>query len=670
MAYKAVYDRKIFYSPDSGYSVIQYKTEDNIPLEARTQYIGKNNEITRFTAVGYGMPQTDAVEVMLEGDWEKGKHGLQLIITNWEEIIPQTAEGVQAYLSSGIIKGIGEKTAEDIVKQFGIKALQILEKEPEKLLIVKGITESKLEAIKESYALSRPISGLMTFLAPYDITPYKAMKIQQSFGTNSLSIIKTSPFKLCKIPGFGFVTVDTIAMKIGCKPNDPLRIRGALFYALEESRSNEGHLCLEREDLCKKALKLLNKRLPKNKYLIKDEVNNELNLVISENELISNYNSVYLPNCYLNEGIVAKRVATRLMTSTPIYDISILLKNLSDKIGISLSHEQEQAVKTALNSNMSIITGPPGTGKTTVLKAIIYVYQTLFPGKSILLTAPTGRASRRMAESTGFQNAKTLHSALGLVSQDVNVKLRNDDLVDADFIIVDETSMVDMWLCLQLFNRLRPDTKLLMIGDPEQLPSVGAGNVFREFINCELIPIARLSQIFRQSNQSTIPFNARLINQGIKNLDYNNNDFIFRECEIPTDIPTMIYKIYLDEISRKGLENVQILSPMKERGDASSEKLNMAIQDIVNPASPNKPELKVNKKIFRLGDRVMQTKNKDEITNGDVGIIVSIDNGKVLINFSDPFKKRYISYDKIGMETIELAYAITIHSARRSLLKR
>ena len=664
MGFRATYKETVFHNAVNKYTVIKYKADDeNISDEAKERLGSLPIE---FTASGYGMPQTDAVEVMLDGVWEKGKYGFQFVIESWEEIIPQTAEGVQAYLACGLIKGIGEKTAADIVGQFGVGAIDILDGTPEKLLEIRGITESKLEAIKESYALSRPISGLMTFLAPYDITPNKAMKIQKKFGANSLSVIKSSPFKLCKIPGFGFLTVDSIAVKTGCKPNDPLRIRGALFYALEEARDDGGHLYLSTEDLCKKARKLLNKRLPKQSYLNLEEIKDELYATVTENGLIHKYNSIYLPTCFRTEGIVAKRVAELLLQSAhqPIYT---QIEQYVDELGVSLSPEQEAAVKMCFNHEISIITGAPGTGKTTVLKAILYAYQKVYEKGKILLAAPTGRASRRMAESTGFQNAKTLHSALGLISGDEEKShLNKHELLDVDLIVIDEMSMVDMWLALQLFSRLRNGTKILMIGDPDQLPSVGAGNVFRELITCGLIPVTRLVQIFRQSSESSIPYNAKLVNQGVRKLQMNTNDFIFKECEIPPEVSPIIHQIFLEEVEKSGLENVQILSPMKERGDASAEKLSLAIQELVNPPADDKSEIRVGNKVFRVGDRVMQTKNQKKVSNGDVGFISDIKNDVVTINFSDSLNERIVEYDARGMKTIDLAYGITVHKAMGS----
>ena len=673
MAYKCKYDKTIFHNPENGYCIVSVKTSDaSVPVQARSQYRYRDRLI-RFVARGYNLPLTDAVAFEVDGEWEVTEHGHQLAVDNWQELIPRTIEGVRAYLASGLIKGIGEAMAGAIVERFGVEALDILDQQPEKLLEVKGITEGRLEDIKASYLESRALRDLMTYLAPYKVTPKAAAMIHQEFGSQSVSIIRTKPYELCKIPGFGFKRVDAIALKTTCNPNDPLRIRGALFYELSESHNREGHLFLTTEELCSHALTLLNERLPSPQmYVQMDEVSAELYNSVVNGQLIANQNSIYLPNSFAAEDAVARRISEILTDKTGNQDVSAELNDIKRNLGIILSKRQEAAVKMAFSNNLSIVTGSPGTGKTTILQAVIHVFRRIKPDGKLLLAAPTGKASRRMADSTGIADAKTLHSALGLISSE-NSSLNKTEPVDADLIIIDETSMVDMWLASQLFARILPGTRVLLVGDADQLPSVGAGNVFRELISCGQLPVMVLDEIFRHSKDSLIAYNAKFIMENNTELFYGT-DFCISKCKTQEEAAEIIRMYYLQEIEREGVENVQILSPFREEGDASAEKLNDLIREYVNPPSSETPELRIGHRTFREGDRVMQTKNKKNVSNGDVGFIRSIrknDKGATIttIEFLDTHSSRIIEYEMGDMNAVELAYAMTIHKAMGSEYK-
>jgi len=662
MQIKAIYERTIYHNPDNRFCIIGVKTANpDIPEKARSKYTYRDG-LNHFTAVGYGLPQSDKVELVLEGEWENSKHGLQLKVAYFRENVPPTIDGIKGYLGSGLVKGIGPATANLVVERFGISALDILESQPERYLEIPGITDSKLSEIKESYASSRILSDLMALLGPADITPNAAAKIHKEFGAESIAVIRNRPFELCRISGFGFIKVDDIARKTGCRPNDPMRIRGALFYTLDQSRVKDGHLYLEQERLCKRALKLLNDKLPDPMKVQLQEVKDALYNTILEGKLVASGEAVYLRRSFSDEDAAAQHIVRLLARSVKVRDISHELAEVKQALGISLSAKQEAGVMVAFKSNLSIITGSPGTGKTTVLKTVIEVFKKLMPNGKISLAAPTGRASRRMAESTGFSDAKTLHKALGLLGGEENSFMNSDDPLDADLLIIDEFSMVDMWLGAELFSRLQKGTKVLLVGDADQLPSVGAGNVFKELIDCGMIPVTVLDEIFRQSKDSLIAYNARFINQGRTGLVYGN-DFILDKCQTTEQAAARIQEIYLEEIARDGIEDVQILSPMNESGDASADKLNAAIRERFNPSSPNTPELTVGSRIFRLGDKVMQTKNKGEVSNGDVGFVRKIYNGIVMIDFGD---NRIVEYDHTGLNTIELAFAMTVHKAMGS----
>ncbi|WP_313530596.1 SF1B family DNA helicase RecD2 [Anaerotignum sp.] len=670
MGYRCIYEQTVFYNPLNRFSVIRVKTDDtSVPQDARSTYKHKDHLI-RFTATGFDLPQSDAVSLDLEGEWINGdKHGYQLQVEHCREIIPPTLDGVRGYLVSGLIKGIGEKTAACIVERFGVKSLQILEQSPEQLLEIKGITEERLEEIKASYAESRVMRDLMTFLSPFQVSPNTVTKIHQSLGVNSLTILQKNPFELCRFSGFGFKRVDEIAQKMGCRVDAPERIRGALFYMLDKKCNEQGHLFLEKAALCRTTMRLINGGIKQKEIRVQSEaLDNQLQSMILSGHVVAYKDSIYSKRSFVLEDETARRITEILLEDAPEVDISLTLTQVCKQFSLRLSEKQILAVKTAFQHNLSIITGSPGTGKTTVLKAVLEVWKVLNPASKILLTAPTGRASRRISESTGMDGAKTLHSALGLVGGDVDNEYEDGDSIDADLVVVDETSMADMWLTAQLFYRLKPGTKLILVGDADQLPSVGPGNVFRELIACRLIPVTVLDQIFRQAKDSLIAYNAKFINENKTSL-YYGNDFIFIDCDNEKETAEIIRQVYLEEVFQSCIEKVQILSPYRSDGEASAEQLGFAIREDINPCAPEIPELRVGAKTFRIGDRVMQTKNKGEISNGDLGFIrsfnhaTSSDPATVTIEFSDA---RFVKYELNQMGSIKLAYAMTVHKAMGS----
>lgn len=660
------YDKTIYHNQENGYCVLSIKTSDTkIPEKARNHY-HFSDHLIRFTAIGYGLPLTDAIEISIEGEWRNSQYGYQFIIEHWKEIIPQTKEGIYAYLASGLLRGIGKKTAANIVEKFGIDTLNILEYHPDKLLEITGVTPNKLEDIKKAYIESHMIRDLMTFLAPYKITPKAALKIHQQFGSASVSIIKTKPYELCRIPGFGFKRVDAIALTT-CKPNDPVRIRGAFLHILSEIRSS-GHLFMSTESLCRDSLHLLNYKIPLETHVNMLEISDTLYNSVVNNQLVANNRSIYLPKSFEAEDSVAHRVAEILSSHCNSIDVSTELEDVKKNLCIELSKKQNEAVLMAFKNNISIITGGPGTGKTTVLQAIIHVYKKTFPNGKLLLAAPTGKASRRMAESTGIDDAKTLHSTLGLIGSEDNSYLNSTEFVEADLVIIDESSMIDMWLAAQLFTRIKTGTRILLVGDADQLPSVGPGNVFREFISCGEIPVTILDEIFRQAKDSLIAHNARKIMSNSTDL-YYGDDFHLYPCTSQEDAALKIQELYLEETKKADIENVQILSPFREDGDASAKKLNEVIREIINPPSEETPELRVGNRSFRVNDRVIQTKNRNNVSNGEIGFIKSIDQGikpELSIEFGDSLSPRTIKYTPENLDIIELAYSTTVHKAMGS----
>lgn len=613
MSIVAALDKVLFFNASSKYSVLRMKTEDSsVPTEARSPY-RYHDHLIRFTAVGIELPQTDTVKIVMDGEWKDGKYGLQLQVDHWQEIVPPTLEGVRNYLASGLLKGIGEKTADAIIEKFGVNALEILEHQPDRLLEIRGITKERLAEIKDAYAETSRMRVLMTLLAPFKVTPTTAQKIYQHFGPACADIVRQSPFNLCQVPGFGFKRIDAIVQKSGGDLRDPKRVHGALFYALEDARTKDGHLYLEAEALLKAAMQLLNERIPLPQMRVPmSQVEQELSAMIRQDEVVSNHGNVYLPKQFLQESETAQKAVELFLAKPTVVDITQPLERVKNSLGLNLSKRQSEGVEMVFRHNLSIITGGPGTGKTTVLKTVIEVYRQLYPRQKIVLGAPTGKASRRMAEATGIDEAQTLHSILGLHGDSESKKDRERKPLEAGLLIVDETSMVDMWLIHQLFSRLRPGTKVLLVGDADQLESVGAGDVFHELIGSGVVPVTVLDEIFRQAQDSLIAHNARFINEGKTTL-YYGEDFAFHKAESQEETAGIIRELYQEQIATKGIEQVEILSPFRSEGEASVNSLNEAIREEINPASPDTPEIVYAGKIFRLNDRVMQMRNNYDI---------------------------------------------------------
>ena len=667
MSYVAVYDRTIYYNPANKYSIIRVKsTDQSVPQQARDAYRHRDNMI-RFVAVGYELPQTDKVSMLLEGEWQNGKHGIQFKVDKYEEIVPQTEDGVRGYLSSRLIKGVGPKIAQLIVDRFGVDALNIIENQPERLLEIKGITPQKLEDIQNSFSESRCMRDLMILLSPYQITPAAATKIYEHFGARSVEILQDNPYELCQVSGFGFRRVDEIARKNDMPFNSSKRIRGAIFATMDAQRQEHGHLYLPEDAVKTSTARLLNEKQPIPQYHVKpSEIQPVLEKLILHGELVSSNGNIYQLQVFAQEDDTARHIAALLALKPDAMDITQALEHIRSELGINLSQRQCEAVYMAFRSNLSIITGSPGTGKTTVLRAIIQVFRYLCPKGKILLAAPTGRASRRMAESTGFMTAKTLHSLLGLVGENDFSKEKPEPL-DADLIIVDESSMIDMWLARQFFTRIRPETRVVLVGDVDQLQSVGAGDVFRQLIGSGLIPVTVLNQIFRQSEDSRIAVNAQRINAGDTRLAFGE-DFRFIRSDTQEEAANVICRIYLNLVNQYGIEKVQILSPYRTEGACSTDQLNLVIREMVNPPREDDFDLKVGSNFFRVGDKVMQRKNIEKVSNGDIGYIRKMlrnDKGdmRVTIEFSD---SRIVEYEMEDMTHIELAYATTIHKAMGS----
>lgn len=657
------YIRKIFQNEENGYTVALFSTLDlEVPLSARDKFWA-DKKIIAFTAKGYDLPLTDEIEIEMEGEWETSSYGTQYKVETFLEVVPRTREGILGYLSCGSLKGIGPKTAERIVDRFGLDTLEVMEKYPQELLKIQGISQKKLDRIVDSFGKNKVFRELMTFLSPFHVTPKKANMILQKFRDQSVEIIRKQPYILCSVKGFGFLTVDAIARQCCAAANDPMRISGCISYVLREAMKQNGHLYLEQEILVKDALKVLNKE-PDLQPVTKTEILNVLYRLAMQDSIVVEENRIYITKQYQEEEDTASMIARKLHERIPVFTIEKELEEAQEDLNITLSEQQKEAVRMVFANSICIITGGPGTGKTTVLKVILYIYQKKC-GNEVKLMAPTGRAARRMAESTGNGDATTMHMALGLFG-DGDYEALTDEL-SADFINADEVSMVDMHLAYEFFYKVKAGARVLLVGDVHQLPSVGAGDVFRQLILCGKIPVTVLNLVYRQSKDSNIPINAQLINEGKTNLQWGD-DFQMVECSGADEAAQIVKKIYLKEIQMYGMEQVQILSPYKVRSAAGVLELNRSLQDEVNPPVSGKRELHLGGEIFREGDRILQNKNTEFASNGDLGTLVQIaededNNPLVQIVFTDG---RRVKYEAEQVEMMEHANAITIHKSQGS----
>lgn len=654
--------KSIFQNKENGFCVFLYQTDDcSVPQAARNKhYKGMGAE---FTAVGNQLPDTGATDVELQGKWVKSNHGLQLQVESCEEILPQTEEGIRSYLASGLIKGIGERTAERIVDRFGVRTFDVFEHYPDSLLEIKGITESKLEKIMLSYQGSHAIRDLSAYLSPFKVSTRKIQKIYETFGTDSLDTVKNQPFALCQISGFGFLTVDEIAKVNRCRPNDPLRVEGCIHYCMD-MELQQGHLFQEKKLFLDSVYGQLNHGYPQ-EVVAQSDIAKEVYRMINDHIFRYEDGGLYPEKFYRYECLSARRLAEMLHSEhEPDVRIDFLLAEAQRELAILLSEKQAEAVKKAFRYLITIVTGGPGTGKTTVEKVLLYIHKKLGGGE-ILLTAPTGRASRRMAESTGEAEAPTIHSALGLTSDEDTET--GEEMLHAEFIIADEFSMVDMRLFYEFVSRIRQGSRLIMIGDVNQLPSVGPGNVFRELIQSGVIPVTVLDIVFRQNENGRIVRNAHRMQENNAALEYGT-DFVFVPAKDDAEASELIRKMYQGAVKQMGVEQVQVLTPYRKKGAVSVNALNEMLWNLANPKTEEIHEIRSGAKSFREGDKIIHNKNKNGISNGDTGYVTDIfldeDNIETArLEFSDG---RSVEYNADQLDLIEHAYATTVHKSQGS----
>lgn len=625
---------------------------------------GAGRTVSEIKAVGYCLPTTANLRYDLHGRWNRNaKHGVQFEVEGFDEIITHSKEGIIAYLSSGQIKGIGPKTAEKIYELFGLKTLEVLDREPEKLLAVPGISKTKLKKIYDSYLASRGARDIIAFLAPHGVTPNRAVKLYRQYGKETMDIVRNHPYRLCELVGIGFKTADHIAISMGIDPRSAERVDEGLIFTLTDAEQ-KGHLCMEKHSFITETLKLLD-----TDGLTEEMLAIRASRLLESGRLAAYEGQVYREATARTEQNLAWSIWSMLTAPPPksVSDIAAEIQAEEVRQGLQLADEQRRAVMTALASKLCVITGGPGTGKTMIQRFLLNIYRRRNCSGQIMCCAPTGRAARRMEQSTGFP-AMTLHKALGLLAGEDDA-CSDPQMLDADLVVVDEVSMMDIYLANHLFQAIPRGSQLVLVGDADQLPSVGPGAVLSELIACGVVPVVRLDRIFRQSHGSRIAANAKFIRHGNLSLEYGD-DFQFFDSGDMEDSAQLIERLYVQEVTENGLDNVALLSPYRQKTETGVNALNDRLQSIVNPQDGKKPEILYRNRIYRMGDKVMQTKNCEDVSNGDIGYITSIttdDSDSMLtVDFGDG---RVAEYEKSDLELLDLAYASTIHKSQGSEYK-
>jgi exodeoxyribonuclease V alpha subunit len=672
-------ERVTFYNPENGYTVLRLRPEGRRPPAASRGGL--------VTATGNLPELVPGEHVRMRGEWSNHpKHGMQFQIEYCEQTTPATVSGIRRYLGSGLVRGIGPRLADRIVAQFGLETLEIIENHPERLREVPDIGPKRTHLIAAAWEEQRQVKEIMLFLHSHQVSTNLAIKIYKQYGEQSLEVLHSDPYRLARdLYGVGFKTADRIAQALGLPADHPSRLEAGLVYALNQA-VDEGHVFEPRSELLKQAEELLAvpvELLPA--ALERLHLDQRIQEQVLPEELLPTYNetgsvretaapygqsAVYLSPLYYSEQGVAERLAelaetlpTRLSSLPPAF-ISL---------DPALSPEQAEAIRRAISHPVSVLTGGPGTGKTTALKALITALESA--RKTCALASPTGRAAKRLSQATG-RPASTIHRLLGFKPGE-GFKLNAENPLDVDMLVLDETSMLDLVLANNLLKALRPGTHLLLVGDVDQLPSVGAGDVLRDVIRSGIAPITRLSVIFRQSAESHIVTNAHRINAGQIPLFPQSNqeqavhdsDFFLFTAEAPEEAANWVEELVCQRIPQKfgchPLHDIQVLAPMY-RGAVGVSALNERLQNRLNPSALMKPEKRLYGQTFRPGDKVMQVQNNydKEVFNGDIGFVFSIDpiNHTLTIDIDG----RGVLYDWSEADQLALAYAVSVHKAQGS----
>ena len=649
-------DKVVFKSEENGFSVVALKVNARESVMVR----------------GYLPELHVGTNVVLKGAWQfHAKFGRQFDACECDTTLPASAAGIEKYLASGLIKGIGPKFAQRLVAKFGDKTLEVIDKDPKSLFEVDGVGPRRVQLIIEAWQDQKEIARVMLFLKSKDVSTAFAVKIYKAYGNQALEKMEENPYRLVDdIWGVGFKTADQIALKLGLAADAPARVKAAIQFVLTDI-TNEGHLYLEVTEVKERVIKLLGLEVDKCQELLKaaltDLYQQEKTKLLSVND--KHYLS--LPQFYYSEKGIANRILYLLerLLSPERFDIDAIYKSISrpDARGIELNEDQQRGILACLQRKVTVITGGPGTGKTTLVKRLIEVLES--NRVRFRLAAPTGRAAKRMFESTG-RNTETLHRLLEFTPAAMAFARNEERALDLDFLIIDEASMIDVFLMHAVLKALKGNVHLVLIGDVDQLPSVGAGNVLNDIIASGKVEVVRLTQIFRQAQDSMIIVNAHRVNHG----EFPQaappgakKDFVFIKEDKPENTFTLLRDIYTRRLPAVGIaaEDAVVLVPMN-RGTVGTVRLNQELQMILNPIADEQRQVMRFGQAYRVGDRVMQIRNNYDkfVFNGDMGKITALDHveQKILVNFGD----RELEYDFAELNELVPAYAISIHKSQGS----
>lgn len=639
---RCVVERITYQNPENGYSVLKVKVK------------GYNDLVT---LVGNLLEVPVGSVLLCRGEWKVDKrYGSQFVAATWEETMPATVYGIEKYLGSGLVKGIGPRFARAIVQRFGTETIDIIETEIERLYEVPNIGRKRVAKIRESWEKQKDIKNVMLFLQGSGVSTAYAAKIYREYGKESIDKVRENPYRLADdIWGIGFKTADGIAAKMGYEKEDPRRCRSGILYTLGQL-SDEGHVYAGEEQLVKTAGQLLEAG--------ETAIRDTLAGMLQAEDLILDKDAIYLPPFYHAECGTSRRLRDLAeSTGRSLFDGLFDPSSLTAETGIEYDEVQLAAIRQAVTSKVMVLTGGPGTGKTTTTQGIIAALKKA--GLRVLLAAPTGRAAKRMSEATGME-AKTIHRLLEYNPQD-GYKRNDENPLEGDALIVDECSMIDILLMNNLLKAVPVGMRLVFVGDIDQLPSVGAGNVLRDIIDSQRIPVVRLVRIFRQAQKSRIVMNAHAINQG-RFPDISNGrdtDFFFLKEDDPERAAATIVRLVKERLSRAYRERpdrIQVLTPM-QRGVVGAANLNLLLQQALNPSGPS---LNRGGYTYRQGDRVMQQRNNydKDVFNGDLGYIREVDTEERTLKVD--FDGKWVEYDVTELDELTLAYATTIHKAQGS----
>ena len=626
---------------------------------------------TQITVTLNGIAPLIGQLLEIEGEWVKHpKFGQQFKATTYKTVAPTEISGIEKFLASGAINGIGPAMAKKIVAEFGEKTLEIIAKSPNELLKVPGIGKKTAEKISTSYLEQSELTEIMVWLENHGISNTYAGKIFAKYGSFAIDIMEKDIYRLFQdIEGIGFLTADKLAFNLGIQREDKRRIISGIDYALMQL-CNNGHCCIPEMALVDKTAKILQVNNQIIFTILKERIDNgSLNT-----EVVGGETLIYPPYLYYAEKKVATRLLQLQQATEPLSEdnLSLFIKVWEKDNQIQLAQKQKEAIKACLHHGVLVLTGGPGTGKTTVIKGILSILKA--QGLKIRLAAPTGRAAKRLSETTG-QKALTIHRLLEAnnLAQDDNLQLGFskdiDDQLDADVIILDEVSMVDIVLMHHFLNAVPDGCRIILVGDTDQLPAVGPGSVLKDIIRSQKIPAIRLDEIFRQAQTSMIIQNAHIINAGrLPDLRKQYSDFVFYELNDDTSITQKILDLCTKDLPHEGfdvLKDVQILSPM-HRFLCGVENLNLMLQEQLNPKK-NQDELKYSSQTFRVGDKVMHIRNnyQKNVFNGDIGFIQDINNEKLTVDYFD----HIVTYEKNELNELTLAYASSVHKSQGSEYK-